>query len=434
MLMDIRFVYHNTHLQGLEAFESQDPHLRRLKESAHIHVPGLLSQLPTLMPGIYTLGGGRQIGKTTLLKQWMHQLLKEKITKPENILFLTGEVINDYKELLNIFEALLSPVTKYLIIDEVSYIAGWDRAIKFSADAGIFENKIVVLTGSDLTFIKEARMTFPGRRGRADVVDFHLYPLSFMEYLDLLDVDLENNTELNRSFESYLLHGGYMTAINDIAKHQKILPATLLTYSDWIRGDFLKRSKQEHYLQEILSAIIKSYGSQISWHSLSRHLSVQHPQTVAEYVQLLETMDAVFIQHALLEDKLSAAPKKAKKIIFTDPFIYHAVSSWIDKKYNCEEYLTNSILQSQLVEACVVSHVRRKYKTFYIKAEGEVDIAYIDENKFWPIEVKWTNQLREQELRQIMKYPQGKIWNKSDKEFELRGLRVSPLLRELMKF
>ena len=56
---------------------------------------------------------------------------------------------------------------------------------------------------------------------------------------------------------------------------------------------------------------------------------------------------------------------------------------------------------SHLVEAVVATHFRRHYPTYYIKAENEVDIAYIDNDKFWPVEVKWTNQLRPNDLKQI---------------------------------
>jgi len=62
---------------------------------------------------------------------------------------------------------------------------------------------------------------------------------------------------LFEAFESYLIHGGFLTAINDMATHGRILPATFSTYSDWIRGDVLKRKKQEHYLFEVLEAIVK---------------------------------------------------------------------------------------------------------------------------------------------------------------------------------
>jgi len=48
----------------------------------------------------------------------------------------------------------------------------------------------------------------------------------------------------------------------------------------------------------------------------------------------------------------------------------------------------------KLVEGNLGTHYRRYYPTFYIKAEGEVDLAYIDRNRFHPVEVKWTGQAR----------------------------------------
>ena len=73
----------------------------------------------------------------------------------------------------------------YIIIDEITYVAEWDKGIKFAADSGALENCVVILTGSELTLMQSARMTFPGRQGDADKVDFHLYSLSFYEFLTL---------------------------------------------------------------------------------------------------------------------------------------------------------------------------------------------------------------------------------------------------------
>lgn len=39
---------------------------------------------------------------------------------------------------------------RFLIVDEVTYIKEWDRGIKYLADIGIFDNVILMLTGSDL--------------------------------------------------------------------------------------------------------------------------------------------------------------------------------------------------------------------------------------------------------------------------------------------
>ncbi len=187
----------------------------------------MIDQLPSKEPGIYTLEGGRQIGKTTLLKQWMAKLLKEG-TPPECIAFLSGELIEDYHSLLHLLRFQLESMPKnqlnFLIIDEVSYIRDWDKAIKYAADAGMLRKTVLMLTGSDCTFIREAKMRFPGRRGKADQVDFHLFPLSYREYITLVKaVKIKNQySEKEREtlydhFEQYLIHGGYLTAINDLA-------------------------------------------------------------------------------------------------------------------------------------------------------------------------------------------------------------------------
>ena len=222
---------------------------------------------------------------------------------------------------------------------------------------------------------------------------------------------------LYAAFKEYLIHGGYLTAINEYAKNGTISIATLDTYSEWIRGDMLKRGHSEHYLQEIISAIIKRYNSQVSWINLAQDLSIDHPKTVSDYITTLVSMDAVFVQHALLEDKLVAAPKKHKKVMFTDPFIYHALNYWILPTSNpFQEQILPSIenteMCSKLVESVVATHLQRKYPTFYIKAEGEVDVAYVKNKKFWPIEVKWTQQLRHNDLKQIRKYPNARIFAK----------------------
>jgi len=75
--------------------------------------------------------------------------------------------------------------------------------------------------------------------------------------------------------------------------------------------------------------------------------------------------------------------------------------------------LADPILAGQLAESFAVSHCRRFYPTYYIKAKGEVDIACVQGKQFCPIEVKWTSQLRPGELKQIRKYPNGRIWKKT---------------------
>ena len=218
-----------------------------------------------------------------------------------------------------------------------------------------------------------------------------------------------------------------------------IRPATLQTYSQWIRGDVLKKHKQESYLLELVHAIIKRYGSQITWNSLAQDLSIDSPKTVADYLELLVNMDAVFILPAILEDKLVAAPKKAKKVMFTDPFIFHAMNYWLHHvaapyTEQIQPFLQDKVKTSSLVEALVATTIRRKYRTFYIKGTGEVDIAYVDNNKFWPIEIKWTTQIRKSDLQQILKYPNGQVWGKTARPTNLKNILNCFLPLELAKW
>jgi len=455
--MDVRFFPHNIHLEDPKAFVKRDPHLRQLQNQPLVHRSYLLDELPMEKPGIYTIGGGRQVGKTTLMKQWMAELLQSGVA-PERIAYLTGELIDDHHSLIRLLMETLNEMpgagVQYILLDEVTYIRDWDKGVKYLADAGMLENSVLFLTGSDLVIIQEARMRFPGRRGTEDVVDFHLYPLNFLETVKLkkrfapdelerlMNPEIEPTASaldiLYKEFELYLIHGGFLTAINDMARHNRIMPSTFATYSDWIRGDILKRGRQEHYLREILGAMVKRYGTQVTWNALAHDLSIDHPKTVADYLALLVSMDAAFIQAALVEDKLRAAPKKARKMVFTDQFIFHAVRAWLEP---CEDpydrqvkpILSDPDWTARLAEACVITQYRRYFPTYYIKAKGEIDIAYVHQNRFWPLEVKWTKQLRPKDLKQISKYPNSRILTKSLQTKEILGIPAEPLPLALLR-
>ena len=50
------------------------------------------------------------------------------------------------------------------MLDEVTYIKDWDKGVKFLADAGLLDDVVLLLTGSDSVIIREVRMRLPGRR------------------------------------------------------------------------------------------------------------------------------------------------------------------------------------------------------------------------------------------------------------------------------
>ena len=443
--MDPLFSAHNSHWISATDFHKTDPHLRRLSEQALVYRFPLMDQLPVGLPGVYSMTGVRQIVKTTILKQWIDERLRCG-TDPHQMVYYTGELIDDHHALVRLIESTVADRIGegllYILFDEITYVKDWDKGIKFLADSGVLDRVVLLLTGSDSMIIQEARVRFPGRRGQADRVDFHLFPLTFFETVAVKGIPLpetgaanyfsDMQANLDRCFDEYLLHGGYLRAMNDWVGQARIEPATFLTYSDWIRGDMMKRGKQEHFLREILGAVVSRLGSQVTWNNLSKELSIDHPSTVSDYIHLLSRMDALFVQPALREDKLVAAPKKARKVMFCDPFIFHAVRNWLNPSSDpfteqVVPFVNRPERSSTIVEACAVTHVNRFHPTFYIKAEGEVDIAYVEDGLVFPIEVKWSSRQRAKDFKQLGKYPRAKIWSRSWTGTASAGIPVEPL-------
>ena len=51
----------------------------------------------------------------------------------------------------------------------------------------------------------------------------------------------------------------------------------------------------------------------------------------------------------------------------------------------------------------------------------------VREGRFWPIEVKWTGQMRPKDLKQIRKYTNGVVWARTRQPRTWDGVPVEPL-------
>ena len=415
---------HNRFKESVEHFCSSDPHLMSLAKLRYQYTYRWWKNVALNIPGIYILTGGRQIGKSSSCKQLIKYALEKKIFNPDEILYLPCDEIFDAKELSRVLRLFLDSVTNknfLLIIDEITYVAHWERVIKALEDEGSFIRGIGILTGSDSLILQKAAMSFPGRRGQADQVDFHLYPLSFSEYVDLVRSATPSTTQfLSSLFQNYLVTGGYLRAINDFAEYGRITPATFLTYEQWIRGDFLKHRKQENYLLNILAALIQLGVSPISYSALTQKIGLMSKETCMDYLRLLERMDVVFNLQSFDQNKKQGFPKKDRKFHFLDPFIHHTVCQWLRR----EGYMQAFDDQPALVEACIASHCYRKGKAYYFKGQGEVDVLWLMKNSLTAIEVKWANQLRSADLKSLRQFKNALILGKNAEKGEIENIQV----------
>lgn len=458
---------HNLFKDGIDAFLKNDPHLRDLGNQKYVFHSSLEREMPLDAPGIYILTGGRQVGKSTLMKLLIRNLLLEKKALPRQVSYVACDLFERYQELVLIMQQVFEEIDRekyfYLFLDEITYVREWDRAIKHFADLGYFKHGCLLITGSDSIILQESMKKFPGRRGKADMTDFHYYPLSFSDYMMLVAPDqkaeiiglkkaisspqilteispdsLEKCTAkidvkvIGEYFENYLLTGGFLSAINGFASNKRIDKFIYRTYQEWVIGDFLKRNKREVFLKDIITVLSDRLAKQISIHALASQTEIQHHATVQEYLEILQDMDVLFIQFALREDKLRPAPKKAKKIHFSDPFIAQSLIAWAFKVddpwvFVEKKVVHESTLKESIIEGCISALLRRNYPTYYIKADGEVDIAILVGRTFLPIEIKWSETLKKAELKQILKCRKGIIGYKGLRIGKYEHLSVVPI-------
>lgn len=406
------FIIHNGFQESLTHFTQTDPHLAALAQLQYQHSADWWKTLSFDIPGIYILTGGRQVGKSTSCKLLIQSCLKKKIFTANNILYLPCDEIFDATELSKIIHYYLDEAIDgkfLLIIDEITFVKDWDRVIKSLADAGYFQNGLCILTGSDTLILKEAAMRFPGRRGKAEKVDFHLYPLSFFEYVKLIKKKEKINIDqLSDLFRKFLQCGGYLRAINDLATQKKITNATYLTYEQWIRGDFLKQGKNEEYLIALLQALVTIGVSPISYSSLTQKIGLLSKETCIDYCRLLKRMDILITLQAFDQNKKQGFPRKDQKFHFIDPFIYQTIHNWLIR----EGYVTAPLNIGNLVEATAASHCYRQSKTYYFKGQGEVDIIRLINRKIQAIEIKWSEQLRSNDFKTLKQFKNALILNK----------------------
>ncbi|MBI5399296.1 ATP-binding protein [Candidatus Saganbacteria bacterium] len=431
---------HNLFWEDMDRFTRDDPHLSLLNELLFVHPLDWWRQIDWQEPGIFILTGGRQIGKSTSLKLLVKQVVNDERIKRESIFYLPCDQIIDQKHLLRVLRFFLEnrqrPQEPFLLlIDEVTFVASWDRAIKALADESWFRHGFCVLTGSDSVILKEATTMFPGRRGKADKVDFHLSPLSFKEYIGLVQPEIikkerENSEALFAAFFKYLKCGGYLRAINDLHKGGEIKAATYATFEQWIRGDFIKRGKTEDRLLSVLQALVETGVSQSSYSNLSRRTTLLSKESFIDYCQLLERMDVLFNLQAFDQNRKLGFPKKARKFHFSDPFIHDTIERWLIR----ERLLSLSTLEEFKVEACVAAQYRHFLPAYYLKAEGEIDLMLPLGRLFLPIEVKWSGQVRAKDLAQLKKQKKAVILTKMREQGRIEGVFNYPLPLFLIKY
>ena len=137
-----------------------DKHLLNLANSKIQWKPRIAHFFTWNQDAVYTLRGPRQIGKTTMLKGFVQELITSG-TNPRLIFYHTCDLIDSPKELTRVLSSYIDAVRQdypdrlFILLDEVSSIRDWQKGIKHLVDIGKLGNCTVILTGSHSIDVKK---------------------------------------------------------------------------------------------------------------------------------------------------------------------------------------------------------------------------------------------------------------------------------------
>src|ERR1035437_1253783 len=247
-------------------------------------------------PVIKILTGMRRVGKSMLLEQVRELLLGRGVEARRMVVLnmerLEFEAINDHRDLARLIGESTVGLdgAKYLLIDEVQELAGWEKAVNSLFSEGHWD---IYLTGSNAHMLSAELATLLAGR----YVEFPVYSLGLTEYLDFKGLGKGHAREV---FPEYLRLGG-MPAIHQFGLHEPTVMQYLGSIFDTIvLKDIVARHELRNVplFENICRFVIDKIGSMISARRLAEYLKAQglsvSVDTVLKYLGYLEE---TFILH-----------------------------------------------------------------------------------------------------------------------------------------
>lgn len=419
--MDINILQEHNPWWRRQEFILEDNYIVELKRQKYPYYHPLYQNLPVDKDGVLTVRGPRRIGKTTLLKLLIKRLLLNDNIEKEHVFFFPCDTLRDFKELeemLRVYLDYIRPKSQkrlFIFLDEISFVRDWQRSIKLLKDSGRLKKTLVLLTGSNILDLKYSSERLPGRRGDIFPWDITFLPLTFNEFIHLVEpklitLPLQSSLSLlpqfKKLFSDYLLVGGFPTTINEFFAKGYISNQTYEIFLAWIEGDLHKAGKSDISCYQILTRVFSHLTSPVSLYKLSREAGIASHTTVEEYLDILEKMFILSrLSYFSLEEKRLYF-RKNSKIYFSDPFIFNTLLSKV-KGFSGESFsYTSHFIQDLknrplLVENILAQHLKRSFSNLYFgrgKKDKEIDFVGYQKGKYSYFEAKYQKKVTLEEL------------------------------------
>ncbi len=342
---------------------------------------------------IAVLLGARQVGKTTILK---------KLFPKAQYLLVDNEPVQKALERYDLaaYRQLLEPRATLVVIDEIHRLSDPGRAAKIFFDQ--IPGKKLIITGSSAFSIKnKATESLAGRR-----IDYHLYPLTFTEYLSQLgirreldfpilskipsgfkkDQDIARTFDLRGVLESVLLSGLYPVMVSQPADQLYLKNlAESVVFKDLLDLSLVENRMAAGALLKLLAFQI---GQLVNVAELADKVKLD-VSTVRRYLALFEQSFLIFFLYPYSlrgRDEISKMPK----VYFYDLGLrnalianFHPVAIRPDGGVMLENFVV-----SEVVKENYYGNFGYQLHFWRTKAGAEMDLVLTREKELFGLEVK----------------------------------------------
>jgi uncharacterized protein len=399
---------------------------------------------------IHISSGARGIGKTTGLKLLIERLIGERAVSPDKVLYYSCHNIDTYEQLSEIIKHHLrhsKPVKgnpAYIILDEVTMVKDWPQGIVNLLKAEVLKHAAIIVSGSFRGKGEIYRSLIKQKNFK--VFEIKARSLDFKSFATLANPGLKKkaisnikNTDLDFYFDAYCLTGGFTSAVKSYFEKNAVAQSVYSNYLYWLIADIAKSGRDMIVMRHILEQVLAQAGGHLGFKTIAKRTAAGTHKTVAEYLDMLERMFAIRIVCQADKDGRPTS-RKAKKIYFTDPFLFWLFYGYIHGSLDywrfSRDRLHDKKIFKYLIETVALSHLGRTEaaggrEVFFwrdsIKGD-EIDFCVKIKKRTVPVLIRYGRKAGEKDFELLKKagFEKGIIITKSESG-KSEGFRLVPL-------
>jgi len=351
---------------------------------------------------IKVLTGVRRCGKSSIMNLIAGELIEYGV-KRENILYFNlDKKPFDTVSTTDALDKLIADNStakgiKYLFIDEIQNVKGFERVINSWREEGDYS---IFITGSNSYLLSGELVTkLTGR-----YIEFNILPLTFDEYLEIKkffgkQLSPDNMTELR----NYILEGGfpYVTKLNSM-NDKRLYVQNLINeiYEKDIRKRIQIRNRAS--FEAIMKYVINNFGSTTSIQNITDDLNKKGTtikrETVTRYINALISAK-ILIPCDRFDMKARKSIMGEKKYYLSDLSFYYALNT--DNRINFGPVLENIVYTYAASIDYMISVGRvGKLECDFILRDNEMNYSYV-QVAYTILESKDTEDRQYRSLEQV---------------------------------